>query len=532
MKIMHSKKVLVFDANEAPYALYVARSLGSAGYIIDLASSFGRFSPYSGSKYTNKHLFYPDPTYDSDAFLKFLMDNASNYDIILPLMEKTQLAVSMLKKDLEEQGVLVPIPPYSILKKATDKTYVLKVATRVGLPVPNGFILNSEEISKEKVTNLIDELRLPIIVKISTEINVPPGKRYIVAESSRQVIDACKHLSVLGPVMVQEYIKGRGLGVSMVFSRRHLPVAITGHLRILERFPRGGPSVISKTYLHKDAINYSLKLLKELDWQGVAMVEYKLTNNNIPFFMELNPRFWGTLPLALASGVNFPRLLVEKFNDTKETPAQPNKMRILIELQGLTLRLVESRFNISRNILKLLFREILNKGLPSFTEFQYLDLKPFIVLFLREIKRVLDKSKMGRINNILFGPKLPVKRLCKVGIKSIIDLRAEADDEERNEAKKYQIEYYKIPIPDDEAPTVPEFIKGLELLNHLSENGLTYVHCREGMGRAPTFIAGYLIYKGLSFKNSLSYIYYIKPASNINATQKSALWTLFKTILP
>lgn len=525
---MQPKKVLVLDANEAPYALYVARSLGSAGYIIDLASTYGRISPYCNSKYVNNHLFYPDPTWDVDAFSKFLYDNAARYDIILPLMEKTQLATSMLKEELEEQGILIPIPSYDIFKKAMDKTYVLKTAKKIGIRTPNGLILNPDEIKRRKITDLVGRLKTPIIVKTSTEVNVPPGKRYFVVKNHNEMIKACKILSSLGPVIIQEYIKGIGLGVSTIISQQHQPVAISGHLRILESLPQGGPSVIAKTYLHQEAINCSLRLLKHIKWQGVAMVEYKLTNDNVPFFMELNPRFWGTTPLAIASGVDFPKLLVEKYNDIISSPAKPTKTRKLIHMQGLALLFVKEKANIFKNIFQPLLKGALSKGIVSITEFQYFDLKPFLTIFLREIKRTLNKNKMGRINNILFGPKLPIKKIIKAGVKNIIDLREEGSDEEKNEAKKYWVGYHKIPVKDDAAPTISEFTKGLELLDCLSKEAPTYIHCREGMGRAPMFAAGYLIFKGSSFEDALSYVYSIKPASNINSTQKSALWTLFK----
>jgi predicted ATP-grasp superfamily ATP-dependent carboligase len=54
-----------------------------------------------------------------------------------------------------------------------------------------------------------------------------------------------------------------------------------------------------------------LQLLKALDWFGVAMVEFKLDpRDGIPKLMEINPRFWGSLALAIAAGVNFPLLLL------------------------------------------------------------------------------------------------------------------------------------------------------------------------------------------------------------------------------
>jgi predicted ATP-grasp superfamily ATP-dependent carboligase len=53
----------------------------------------------------------------------------------------------------------------------------------------------------------------------------------------------------------------------------------------------------------------SLRLLKSLDWKGIAMVEWKIdVATQRPMLMEINPRFWGSLELAVRAGVDFPYL--------------------------------------------------------------------------------------------------------------------------------------------------------------------------------------------------------------------------------
>jgi predicted ATP-grasp superfamily ATP-dependent carboligase len=54
------------------------------------------------------------------------------------------------------------------------------------------------------------------------------------------------------------------------------------------------------------------RLLEALDWEGVAMVECKHDPVTDRYYViEINPRFWGSLQLAIDAGVDFPRLLVE-----------------------------------------------------------------------------------------------------------------------------------------------------------------------------------------------------------------------------
>ena len=51
------------------------------------------------------------------------------------------------------------------------------------------------------------------------------------------------------------------------------------------------------------------------------MVEFKVDpRDNTPKLMEINPRFWGSLPLSIASGVDFPYLLCKMAVDGDITP--------------------------------------------------------------------------------------------------------------------------------------------------------------------------------------------------------------------
>jgi predicted ATP-grasp superfamily ATP-dependent carboligase len=59
-------------------------------------------------------------------------------------------------------------------------------------------------------------------------------------------------------------------------------------------------------------MEYSTRLLGAKRWSGVAMVEYKLdSRDHSPKLMEVNGRFWGSLQLAVDSGVDFPFLLYQ-----------------------------------------------------------------------------------------------------------------------------------------------------------------------------------------------------------------------------
>ena len=54
------------------------------------------------------------------------------------------------------------------------------------------------------------------------------------------------------------------------------------------------------------------RMLGALGWHGVAMAEFKWDETSNQFWLlEINGRFWGSLPLALAAGVDFPYYLYQ-----------------------------------------------------------------------------------------------------------------------------------------------------------------------------------------------------------------------------
>src|SRR5439155_1622248 len=53
------------------------------------------------------------------------------------------------------------------------------------------------------------------------------------------------------------------------------------------------------------------RLLSAMAWHGPVMVEFRDDGAGEPCLIEVNGRFWGSLELAIASGVDFPKLWVE-----------------------------------------------------------------------------------------------------------------------------------------------------------------------------------------------------------------------------
>jgi len=58
------------------------------------------------------------------------------------------------------------------------------------------------------------------------------------------------------------------------------------------------------------------KLLKSLDFFGIADIDFVMDErDNQPKLMEINPRFWGSMQVAINAGVDFPYLLYRMLDE-------------------------------------------------------------------------------------------------------------------------------------------------------------------------------------------------------------------------
>jgi predicted ATP-grasp superfamily ATP-dependent carboligase len=171
------------------------------------------------------------------------------------------------------------------------------------------------------------------------------------------------------PFLVQEYVPGTGAGIFALYNRGEA-VTFFAHKRLREKPPTGGVSVLSESVpLDPRLVDMARRLLDHAHWHGVAMVEFRVTPEGEPYLMEVNPRFWGSLQLAIDCGIDFPRLLFEMGRG--ETPRSPadypagRRLRWLLgDLDSLYLTLRNGRdFTKAERLRRIL--AFLNPGFGS-----------------------------------------------------------------------------------------------------------------------------------------------------------------------
>ncbi len=110
--------------------------------------------------------------------------------------------------------------------------------------------------------------------------------------------------------LIQEYVPGYNISVAVIFDHGKLIAAC--FIRVYRTMPiTGGTSVLRESIpIDPTLLEYTCDLLSNLRWHGVAEVEFRVDSRSlIPKLMEINARFWGSMNVAIHSGVDFPYLL-------------------------------------------------------------------------------------------------------------------------------------------------------------------------------------------------------------------------------
>jgi len=304
--------VIVTDGNERS-ALAVTRSLGRRGIPVFVGAEVS--SSLSGvSRYCRESFVYPSPWASPDEYRVCILDHARRWGVraVFPM---TDLAVEILA-ELEAQSggsIRLPIPSLDQYRSLSNKYQLMGAAKRLGVPIPDTLFVPDGDV--EKVLPHIG--RWPIVVKPGRSMIKMDGlwrkTSVMYAHNADELRKLYREIDYLKePSLLQARVVGEGQGVFGLLDRGK-PVALFAHRRLRERPPSGGVSVLRESMaLLQPITDYALRVMASVEWHGVAMVEFKVDlESGVPYLMEVNGRFWGSLQLAIDAGIDFPWLLYQ-----------------------------------------------------------------------------------------------------------------------------------------------------------------------------------------------------------------------------
>lgn len=303
--------VLLTDPTQRA-TLATCRSLVRAGHEVHVASS-RRWSLAGASRGVRSHAVAEDPLERPDAYAAAVAALAElvHADVLLPTTDAS--AVAILSRRVAATSYRVPMPGLAAFTLASDKAALLPLAAKAGLAIPESTLIASRAAAQQQS---LDGLTPGVLKPLRSIAVVGAGlRRHNVVPFSTAAEGASLLQSMpeeAFPILAQRRVEGPGVGF-FALRWQGTMVATFAHRRVREVPPWGGVSVCRESIPMPPALaRAGTRLLTELNWEGVAMVECKHDPVTDRYYViEINPRFWGSLQLAIDAGVDFPRLLVE-----------------------------------------------------------------------------------------------------------------------------------------------------------------------------------------------------------------------------
>ena len=297
--------VLVTDAGRGCAVAFI-RSLASSGHTVIAGDTRG-VSAGRWSRSTSSSFRYPDPYVDPEGAAEAILARVIEHDVdvLLPMTDATSKVAGALDARLPDR-CRVGIPPAEAAAVAADKDRTLQLATELGVPVPATVTIESPSEGATAAA----ELGWPVVVKPVTSLGrdgagvmrkFEVGYGFDEADLERKV----ESLGRGGPVLLQECCTGEGVGIEVLVDRG-IVLRWFSHRRLHEVPVTGGASALRESVPADPVLlDHTVRLMDALEWTGLAMVEFKGGRDGYRL-MEINGRPWGSLPLAVRSGVDFP----------------------------------------------------------------------------------------------------------------------------------------------------------------------------------------------------------------------------------
>lgn len=294
---------------DSPIGLTVTRELGQQGVEVHAIGwnqrSIALYSRYA----TTSHIRETN----SEDLVKQLETIGRQYNCPW-VMTIGEADISWLHKRRKDFSFIKPIiPKAESFQASLDKTLTSQLANIIGIRTANSWQIKS----LSQLDRLHKQFTYPLVLKWANPLRVSQvlENLHIDIDKYHYVYnfdELYKYLAEFSNVgeypIIQEHIPGIGLG-QMIFMHEAQCIQKFQHIREAEWQPEGGVSAVCRSLPlteHEKLMKNSVKLLQALNWEGPAMVEYRYnTETGETCLMEVNGRFWGSLPLAHHAGANF-----------------------------------------------------------------------------------------------------------------------------------------------------------------------------------------------------------------------------------
>ncbi len=315
-------RALIVDEGRTWSTLCAARSLAKAGWSVSVASPGARGLTSSSRVVSSRH---DVPTLAggiegfTDGVRQALIDSGA--DVVFGGGDAEVHALSLERDHLP---AIVPYPAGPAVVRAFDKLELTRAAVRCGLEAPTTMDA-PEHIDTDG----------PVLVKARQhwgpgsengatrlEASVETGRVAIAERVAEMRRDG-------GAPILQERLLGDNLSFISLRGQDGRTLGTEYH-QVDHRWPvSAGWTVRAHTLpVDADLARGVERLLTDLDWVGLAELEFIRGDDGTPRLIDFNGRFYGSMQLAVSAGVNFPLLWAQDAIGAHPDPAPPARVGI------------------------------------------------------------------------------------------------------------------------------------------------------------------------------------------------------------
>lgn len=251
------------------------------------------------SRYATARAVSPDPAVDPGRFAAGLARLAQQHGPMVVYPGREEAIEALVLSGALVSPLVSPWSSLSALQRLRDKRSLPDLAAQAGLATPR--------ILAEGPASDLDDASppFPCVVKPALTAGVLDPRR---VESASDLRSLLATLPPSAPLVVQEWVEGDLAALALIVTRDGRLAARFQQRALRIWPPLAGTSAVAVSVRPDDAlVEAARRMLAGLGYGGLIQLQFILSPAG-PRLIDANPRFYGSLALALAAGLNLPAI--------------------------------------------------------------------------------------------------------------------------------------------------------------------------------------------------------------------------------